>query len=262
MKMPTADGIYYFVSDLRQTPQSAPIPMVLVHGAGGNHLYWPAHVRRLPDLRVLAVDLPAHGQSSGIAEQEISAYARRLAEWAKSIGIERAIWVGHSMGGAIALTLALEYPKMTAALGLVATAARLPVSPYLLDATAHEATMPSAVEAIMKWAFSPQTPENLRTQAAKRMSEVRYSVLHNDFVACNLFDVSDRLGEIEAPALVLHGSADKMVPLREGEFLANNIPNAELRVFPNAGHMLMLEKPREVSEVLREFGVRVQRENR
>jgi len=257
--MPSANGIYYFLSDLRQTPQSAPIPVVLVHGAGGNHLYWPVHVRRLPGLQVLAVDLPAHGKSEGIAEQEIPAYARRLAEWAKAIGVESAIWVGHSMGGAIVLTLALEYPKMTAALGLVATAARLPVSPYLLEVTAHEATMPSAVEAIMKWAFSPQAPENLRAQAAKRMSEVRYSVLHNDFVACNLFDVSERLGEIEAPALVLHGSADKMVPLREGEFLADKIPNAKLQIFSGAGHMLMLEKPREVGEALRGFAERVQR---
>jgi len=146
---------------------------VLVHGAGGTHLHWPPQVRRLPGFRTLAVDLPGHGRSEGVGEQEIDAYVRRLVSWAEAVGFSQALWVGHSMGGAIVLSLALAYPEKVRGLGLVATGARLPVNARLLESTAHAETFPLAVETIMKWAFSPQAPPRLRELAAQRMQEVR-----------------------------------------------------------------------------------------
>ena len=255
--MPQTDGIYYTDADLRPTPATPTCPVVLVHGAGGTSLHWPPQVRRLPGMWTLAVDLPGHGRTEGIGAQDIAAYAARLAAWAEAVGFDEALWVGHSMGGAIVLTLALTYPQKVRALGLVATGARLPVNPALLDNTAHEATFPLAVEAIMKWAFSKQTPPRLRELATERMLEVRHTVVHNDFAACNRFDVTEHLGEIEAPALIIHGTADKMTPFRYAEFLADRLPQATLVTVPDAGHMVMLEQPEAVADALREFAVGV-----
>ncbi len=251
--MPQVAHIYYAEADLRSDTTATCCPVVLVHGAGGTHLHWPPQVRRLPGLRTLAVDLPGHGRSEGVGEQEIAAYARRLAEWADAVGFQQAIWVGHSMGGAIVLTLALEHPTKVRALGLVATGARLPVNPRLLESTAHAETFPLAVETIMKWAFSPQAPARLRELATQRMQEVRYTVVHNDFAACNRFDVSQRLGDIRVPTLVIHGTADKMTPYYYGEFLAQAIPQARLVTVRDAGHMVMLEQPEAVAEALSAF---------
>lgn len=255
--MPQVDHIYYAEADLRAEAGDAPYPIVLVHGAGGTHLHWPPQVRRLPGFHTLAVDLPGHGRSEGVGEQEIEAYARRLVNWAEAVGFSQALWVGHSMGGAIVLTLALTYPEKVSGLGLVATGARLPVNARLLESTAHAETFPLAVETIMKWAFSPQAPARLRELATQRMQEVRYTVVHNDFAACNRFDVSKQLGNIRAPAVVIHGTTDKMTPYYYGEFLAQAIPQARLVTVPDAGHMVMLEQPEMVAEALRGFAQQV-----
>ncbi len=251
--MPKAADIYYHQSDLRPANASDALPVVLIHGAGGSYLHWPPQVRRLPSLWTLAVDLPGHGRSPGVGEQSIEGYAQRLVSWADAVGFQKAIWVGHSMGGAIALTLALRFPERVHALGLVATGARLPVNPKLLESTAHQATYSLAVETIMRWAFSPNAPSRVKTLAARRMLETRHTVVYNDFAACNRFDVGPSLGEITCPTLVVHGTADRMTPLRYGERLAREIPQARLVTVPDAGHMVMLEQPDAVAQALQAF---------
>ena len=74
------------------------------------------------------------------------------------------------------------------------------------------------------------------------MSETRPSVLLGDFLACNEFDETTRLSQIYQPVLVLTGEDDKMTPPRYAQFLADKLPHAELKIVPDAGHMLMLER--------------------
>ncbi len=251
--MPKAADIYYHQSDLCPSNACDALPIVLIHGAGGSYLYWPPQVRRLPSLWTLAVDLPGHGRSLGAGEQSIEGYVQRLVSWAEAVGFPKAIWVGHSMGGAIALMLALQFPERVHALGLVATGARLPVNPKLLESIAHQATYSLAVETIIRWAFSPNAPSRVKTLAAQRMLETRHMVVYNDFVACNRFDVGASLGEITYPTLVIHGTADRMTPLRYGKRLAREIPQARLVTVPDAGHMVMLEQPNAVARALQAF---------
>src|SRR5512144_1734171 len=104
--MPVAASLYYFSHN--EDERSRP-PIILIHGAGGTHLSWPPEVRRLPDQRVYAVDLPGHGKSEGIGRQSISAYARNLVAFMDAAKLSKAVIVGHSMGGAVALTLGLDF---------------------------------------------------------------------------------------------------------------------------------------------------------
>ncbi len=249
--MPLVAGIAYQVAagteDFRRPP------VVLVHGAGGTSLHWPPQVRRLPGHRVLAVDLPGHGRSEGVGEQSIAAYAQRLIAWASALKLPRAVWVGHSMGGAIVQHLALHYPDRVAGLGLVGTGARLRVHPLILEGTAKEETFADTVATIVQWSFAPQSSARLRELAAQRMAETRPSVLYGDFLACDRFDVMDQVAAITCPTLVLCGAEDKMTPPRYAEYLASQIPNARLVIVPNAGHMVMLEQPEAVAQALQEF---------
>jgi pimeloyl-ACP methyl ester carboxylesterase len=248
--MPLLSEIYFhaFEGGSTETP-----PLVLLHGAGGHHLYWPSEVRRLTGYRVFALDLPGHGKSSGRGLQSIPAYAKKVLDWLAAAGLHRAVFVGHSMGSAIALWLAIHHPEHVAGLVLVGSGARLRVNPALLELTSHPATFPKAAEMMIQWYYSPQVDTRLVKLAGKRMKEIRPSVMHGDMLACNEFDVKEQVGEISQPTLLICGADDVLTPLRYSQFLAGAIPNARLELVAGAGHMVMLEKPQAVVDALLRF---------
>lgn len=248
--MPVAADLYYFIHD---GGGGGSPPLILIHGAGGDHLYWPPKLRRLPGYRVFAVDLPGHGKSVASSQQSVDGYARSVIEWMDAVVISSAILVGHSMGGAIAMKIALDYPERSKALGLVGVAGRLRVNPDILEFSSNDKTFQRAVELVIQWGFSSHAPTRLVELAAKRMSETRPSVLFGDFMACNAFNVVDRLEEIAQPVLIIGGADDCMTPIRYLQLMANKIPNANLEIVPDAGHMVMLEKPEAVAGLLKSF---------
>ena len=249
--MPNAADIYYHLH--QGGSEGLTPPVVLIHGAGGTHLYWPSEVRRLPGYHVYAPDLPGHGKSGGRGMQSISAYTQALISWMDAVGLHSALLIGHSMGSAIALTLALDHPMRVLGLGLVGAGARLRVAPDIIEWTSNQTTFLNAVTAVITRSFSPQTSARLTELAARRMAETRPSVLNGDFLACDEFDVRERLGELHQRTLVLCGADDQMTPVRHAQFLANGIPNATLKIIPDAGHMVMLEQPQAVAAALGEF---------
>lgn len=248
--MPVAEGLYYHLTQGAETD----LPVVLLHGAGGMHLSWPTEIRRLPGYRLYALDLPGHGKSSEVGGlQSIAAYAQRVWGWLQAVGVSGAVMVGHSMGGAIALEMARAYPEQVLGLGLIATGARLRVHPDLLAETASPTTIYNAIEKIVAWSLAAQASPRLVELVSQRLSEVRPSVLLGDLIACDRFDARETLGGIECPALVLCGTEDRMTPLRLSQFLAGQIPLAQLMTVENAGHMVMLEQPQATAEALSAF---------
>lgn len=248
--MPIAAAMYYF--SYHEGAVNQP-PVLLIHGAGGDYQYWPPQLRRLRYGRIYAPDLPGHGRSGKVGCQYIEDYARAVVYFMDALGIYSAVVVGHSMGGAIALQLALDWPQRVLGLGLVATGAHLPVAPQLLDAFARSETVPAGIDIIISWAFSQQADNSLQNLARRRMMGIRQPVLYGDFLACSRFDVRARLGEIRVPALILAGGADRMTPLRFSDELRNRLPNASLQIFPEAGHMLMLEQPEATAQALEDW---------
>lgn len=226
---------------------------LLIHGAGGHHLYWPPQVRRLHGQRTFAVDLPGHGRSAGIGCHRVEDYTDTVLEFMKDRGLNAAVWVGHSMGGAIALDAALRFPQRVLALGLIGAGARLRIDPDLLRHASQEATFPAAINLIGGRSFAAETDLRLKELALQRMGEIRPSVFLGDLMACDAFDAMDRLAEINLPTLIVCGSEDQMTPPRYSEYLHDNIPGSRLQVIAEAGHMVMLEQPDEVAEALAEF---------
>ncbi len=248
--MPTAVNLYYF-SHEAEDPASTPI--ILIHGAGGTHLHYPPELRRLNGYQVAALDLPGHGKSEGLGKQNINDYLKAIQDFMDEINLPAAFIVGHSMGSAIALQLALNTPDRVLGLVLLGSGSRLRVAPSILESTATEATFPLAVKAIVEWSFSSTTSPRLKELAIERMQETRPTVLHGDFIACNGFDISENLGEIQSPTLIICGTEDKMTPPKYSKSLHEEIPNSELELIEDAGHMVMLEKPRQVAEVIESF---------
>ncbi len=248
--MPVAAGLYYFAHEVENLSRP---PVILIHGAGGHHLYWPPQIRRMHNQRIFAVDLPGHGKSEGIGHHTINEYAGEITEFIKALRLNAAILVGHSMGSAIALTTAVRFPKRVLALALLGSGARLRVSPAILQSQSDPTRIAECIRLVIKLSFAEQAPDRLKEMAAQRMAETRPAVLYGDFMACDAFNIADKLSKISVPTMILCGSHDKMTPLNNSEFLRDHIASSRLEIVPDAGHMVMLEKPDFVAELLDHF---------
>ena len=248
--MPTAAGLYYFAhgEDLQDRP-----PVLLLHGAGGSHLSWPPQLRRLSGQRVYALDLPGHGKSEGIGRQDIEEYSTAVVDFMKALHLSTAVIVGFSMGSAVALAIALRYRKRALALGLIGSGAKMRVSPSLLEMASNSSMFLLTVETIIENSYSPEIDPRVKELACQQMAETRPTVLYGDFLACNAFDVMERVNKVHVPTLLICGGADKMTPQNRSEFLRDQIEGACLHVVEGAGHMVMIEQPDQVADILGSF---------
>ena len=248
--MPTAAGLYYFAHEAEN--YSRP-PVVLIHGAGGHHLYWPPQIRRLHDQRIFAVDLPGHGKSEGVGHHTIEDYAKEVLEFIKALELNAAVLIGHSMGSAIALTAAIGHPTRVLGLGLIGGGARLRVSPAILHNASDPATFAAAVHMVNDFSYAPQANMRLKELGEQRLFETRPTVLYGDFLACDAFNVTGQLSRVSIPTLILCGAEDRMTPPKYSEFLRDQISGAHFEALPGAGHNAMLEQPDNVADVLNDF---------
>ncbi len=249
--MPSVDGCYYAVWNGGAQPNS--IPIVLLHGAGGDHQSWPAEIRRLNGQTVLALDLPGHGRSQAVGLQSIAAHAERVAEVLSALNIYQAVLVGHSMGGAIALEVALRWPAYVAGLGLIATGAALTPEKEMLEAFTNPYTLDAALRLFQQRAFTALTPPTLMQTCLNTFRATRQSVLAADWQACAAFDRRAMVNQINAPTWVIVGSDDHLTPVAFAHFLAGSLPAARLQIIPQAGHLVMLEQPAKVAQGLQQF---------
>ncbi len=230
---------------------NARLTTVLVHGAGENHLIWPAQLRRMDGVTVHALDLPGHGKSGARGRASVDEYAQVVRGLLDALGVERAVIAGHSMGGAIALQFALSLPARTAGLVLVATGAKLRVAPPVLAGILADTA--ATLDLVTRYSWGPNAPAPLLKLGREQLAQMDPHVIAGDYGACDTFDVRDRLPEIAAPTLIIGGAADQMTPPKYSAFLADKIPGARLEIIEGAGHMVMLEQPELVAQHVREF---------
>ncbi len=229
--------------------------LLFIHGAGGDHTIWGEQLRELaPNFSVAALDLNGHGRSPAREGDGLQTYVEDVLAVLDALAMPTVI-VGHSMGGAIALTVALQHQKNLVGLGLVGTGAKLKVHPQILELC--QTDFERAIDFIVQWAFAEQSSQELRDKARAQMRRNGADALFRDFSSCNTFDVMARLSEIAAPTLILCGRDDKLTPIKYSEYLQQNIPNAQLKIIDGAGHMVMVEQPQAVTQALREFCARL-----
>jgi pimeloyl-ACP methyl ester carboxylesterase len=236
---------------LESDTHEAPHDTVFVHGAGGNSLLWRRTLQYLSGgAHGYAVNLPGH-PSGDITCKSVDDYAEALHRFIAERGLRRPAVCGHSMGGAIALDLAVSHPEDLGALILVSTGAKLGVNQQILDGL-REQPMGTIEKVITPWSFN-SIDLGLGREARTALSVSNLPVFLNDYLACQGFDVRSQLPGIEAKTLIVCGDKDRMTPPKWSEYLNANIPGSELRVIEESGHMLPLEKPRALAQVLQSF---------
>jgi pimeloyl-ACP methyl ester carboxylesterase len=192
-----------------------------------------------------------------------------LAEDARSVvdraGVERADVLGHSMGGYVAQALALRYPERVRSLVLFGTAAggpdAAPVPEETLSAWMDAAGLPPEEYARRTWLYSfapgwtDEHPDEFEELLAARLEfPTPPEAWRAQFDAATRFLQDGAAVEaISARTLVLHGDADRVVPVDNAHELARRIPNAALVVLPGRGHVANLEAPEEFNSVVLDF---------
>lgn len=235
-------------------PGAKGIGVVFLHGAGGNHSHWARQLQYLRRLGwgAVALDLPGHGRSPGEAQASVSAYAEAVVPTFASLfqaGFPRSVVVaGHSLGGAIALELALLHPPWLAGLCLVSSGAELPVPSEVLERLSRG----ERDDVVWRRAYGPCAPESLLRKAREEYASVPVEVLYRDFSACQRFDRRRDAGQVAVPTLVVCGAEDALTPPAGSRYLAEKT-RGRLLIVPRAGHMVMLERPEAVSEALADF---------
>lgn len=223
--------------------------LLFIHGAGGNGGHWLNQLTGISGVNLIAPDLPGHGRSEGSALDSIGAYSKFIWHFTQVLNLRNVIPVGHSMGGAIALDLALTYPELCKGLIIVDSGAKLGVNPGLLE----QLTKGEQPLNLIKFCYSDKISPDLYEKADREMRTVASKVFLADFQACNKFNAVGRIQNIHLPALIICGQEDQMTPPKYSEYLRENLSQSSLAYIADAGHMTMLEQPDQVNEAINRF---------
>jgi pimeloyl-ACP methyl ester carboxylesterase len=254
------DGSEVFASTGGRDIDPALPAVVFLHGAGMDHSVWAQLARAFAHhgFAVLAPDFPGHGRSAGAPLSSIPVMADWTAALIDAAGLRAARLVGHSMGTLVALETAARYPQKVTGLGLIATAATIPVSADLLNAA--KANDHAAIDMVAIWGNgyratlggSPTPGLWMLGDAERLLERAGPGVLFNDLAACNDYqDALTAAAKVAVPTTVILGSRDMMTPAKGGRALAAAIPSSRLTVIAGAGHMLMNAHSDEVLAALR-----------
>lgn len=223
--------------------------ILFVHGAGGTGKDWVHQLSGIEGCNCIALDLPGHGRSEGPVADAIITYQEFVWSFVQALDLGAFVLAGHSMGGAIAMGLALAYPAALAGVIIVDSGARLRVSPETLEVLSkgeHPLTN-------VKYSYSINVPPMVLEQAKEEMKAVPTAVYLADFRACDDFNFMDRIKNINLPALVICGQDDQMTPVKYSEYLTKELSKSTLVLISDAGHMSMLEQPERVNRAMQEF---------
>lgn len=251
-------------------------PVLFVHGLGGTqfHFTWPLFDRLESEYRLIALDRPGSGYSTRAAggPEDVFQQARFIARFIDTMGLEKPLVVGHSLGGGIALALALEHPDKVSGLALLSPLthhngetppefAALDIrSPLLRRIVAHTVSAPMAIryaEQTLDFVFGPQKPPRDYAIAGGAMAALRPQHFYGsatDFVAIGdgMTSIEARYGELALPVGILFGSADRVLDCeKHGLSMAGRIKGLDLEILQGVGHMPQYAQPERVVDFIR-----------
>jgi pimeloyl-ACP methyl ester carboxylesterase len=236
--------------------------VVFIHGAASDHSVWQLQSRWFANhgFNVLAVDLPAHGQSPGTPRETIGAMADWVAALLDAAGVATAALVGHSMGSLVAVETALRFPGRVSRVALVGSSIPMPVSDVLLDAAKNDPT--AAFAMLNDWGHAPKaklgaSPSpgiTLMGSHLRLLERSHPGGVHADLKACKDYQPDEAmLRAIACPVLVVSGTRDLLTPAKAGAALAAVIAESRLVKLEGSGHSLTTEDPDGVLKALRGF---------
>jgi pyruvate dehydrogenase E2 component (dihydrolipoamide acetyltransferase) len=235
-------------------------PVLLLHGFGGDLNNWLFNHETLAESRaVYALDLPGHGESSKtVGDGTIGSFTEVVNGFMNAVELPRAHVIGHSLGGAVALDLALAHPDRVSSIALICSVGlgpeidadyihgfinasrRKEIQPHLRKLFADPSLVNRRlVDEILKFKRLDGVDGALRTIAGKFIADGKQSVV-----------MRDRLTEVSVPVLVIWGADDRIIPASQAEALPNS---AEVEIIEGSGHMVQMEAATEVNRLIESF---------
>ena len=208
-------------------------------------------------LRMIAVDLPGHGESDPLPAVSIEEYAAVVAEFLIALACGPVVLIGHSLGGAIALALAARDPARVRGLVLIASCVKLP----LVDSVGERlvAYLPGPLRRLVffsmakKVLFAPQAPADAIELAMRDLRACRPETIMSDVRAARAMDLTEQAAALDVPTLVLAGGRDRLTTPALAERLSALIRRSRLRLADGVGHMLPMEAPEWVNREIATF---------
>lgn len=217
------------------------LPMLFIHGWGQSRQVWHEQLPAFPGARF--IDLPGHGGATE-SDDWVAAVAAQLPD-------EPSILVGWSLGGMLSMQIALDYPERVAGLALVATTPRFRngegweggssdgvLQDFEQGLRSNSAKTMGRFFALMLRgdAISRSEYNRIAREAVNRTAPPSQAALQRGLGYLADLDLRGRAKEIRQPVLVMHGSADAVVPFAAGQWLAQALPQAEFYRFESCGH--------------------------
>ncbi|HVJ47723.1 alpha/beta hydrolase [Desulfitobacterium sp.] len=227
--------------------------VLFIHGAGGSSEVWLNQLSPIEGYRLLALDLPGHAHSEGSPASNINENSHFIADFIQTQNLHSVILVGHSMGGGIVLECALAHPEWLRGMILMDTGARLRVKKETLEQL-RQGSLPYE---IIPYLYRQKTEPEVLRQALEEMKGISTKVYLADFQACDAFDRSKDLQDLNIRACIICGEDDRMTPPKYSTTLHEVLPNSELKIISKAGHMSMQENPEDVNRAIAEFLIKV-----
>ena len=160
------------------------------------------------------------------------------------------ILCGHSLGGAIIQSFYFNYPNNVNKLILVGTGARLRVSQEILGSL--KTNYEKFLKGLPIGAFSRNTTANIINEYVKETSRIGPVITYQDFSICDKFDTMNLTSTIKIPSIIVTGKEDKLTPVKYANYFKEKIPNSKLYIIEKAGHMVMIERPMQLNEIIKE----------
>ena len=241
------------------------LPLVFLHGYSCNAWIWSYQVPLLAHkYRCIVIEARGHGRSSKpLSGYSIQDMAADDAAVIASLGIDRAILVGNSMGGMRAMQICLDTPDLVTANVIISSATNL--TQYVDSAellrdlrTKYE----EMTDEFVRRCFSKRTRQERPEICTLLKNNLLDSVAFPQRVACALvehpdgvwnWDITTRLKEITQPTLIMVGEEDDATPVEANQFLAKQVPNTELQIITDVAHMYQIEQPLAFNQMLEQF---------
>jgi pyruvate dehydrogenase E2 component (dihydrolipoamide acetyltransferase) len=235
-------------------------PVVFIHGFGGDLNNWLFNQPPLAEGRVTyAIDLPGHGGSTKeVGAGDVGAMTSAVCAFMDAVGLKRAALVGHSLGGAVSLDLALNHPERVQSATLICPAGLGPdISMEYIDGfmtTSRARKLRPILEMLVA---DPALVTNEMVEDVlkfKRLDGVEAAL--NKIASATFaggrqaLQLTDKLDALQVPVQVIWGAQDRIVPARHGEGLPAAI---KVTLLADAGHLAHMEKANEVNELIKAF---------
>ncbi len=228
-------------------------PIVFIHGSGGNAGLWRKVMEETSgEFDSVAIDLPGHGASPGEPLKSVAESVDFVRDFLVALGLKNVVLGGHSFGGAVVQSMALRHAEYLKALLLIGTGAKLRVLPEALEMMRKMAfgEMPPRFH---PWGFAEKASPEIIAEGEREWAKTGSLARYYDFLSCDHFDIISEVGEIRQPALIVCGQEDRLTPVKYSQFLKKKIVGSQMEVIEGAGHLVMLENPRELSQAILGF---------